>query len=124
MTSMHLQLATPDEHAFVSIWHVISASCEQVCRLMHPAGSRGVYSCSFSKDSGGTFLVTATGDNRNTIRVWDWKLQRVLAEEAGYQGVPPQVFGSVWDEHSGRGQGRHENFHCIFCFRFSQVEHL
>ena len=93
--------------AFAAVWSV--ETCREVARLHVPEGSRGVHALAFS--GGAASLLTAVvGDNRNTVYVFDWASGRLVSSGPGYAGVPPQVFGAVWDVHAGGGQ-----FRCVLC---------
>jgi len=64
-----------------------------------------VYALAFSGGPG-ALLAAVTGDNRNTVFVFDWAVRRLVATGPGYAGVPPQVFGAAWDMRAGGGQLR------------------
>jgi WD40 repeat protein len=97
-----MQVSSVSGNAFAAVWRV--DSCKLLAELLHPPDSRGVFVCAFSGD--GKLLATVTGDNRNTVRVYEWSSQRLVASGPGYQGVPPQVFGAEFDTFEGSGQLR------------------
>lgn len=92
-----MQVSTTTESASAVVWQV--DTCAEVARIVHPMGSRGVYACAFSGD--GKLLVTVTGDNQSTVRVYEWGCQRLVANGIGHNGVPPQVFGATFDCFEG-----------------------
>lgn len=94
---MRVQVSTTSGSATAVVWQV--GTCEEIARIVHPTGSRGVYACGFSGD--GKLLVTVTGDNQNTVRVYEWASQRLVANGIGHNGVPPQVFGVTFDPFEG-----------------------
>lgn len=89
--------------AFAAVWSVETGV--EAARVHVPEGSRGVHALAFSGGAG-VLLVAAVGDNRNTVFVFDWASCRLVSSGPGYAGVPPQVFGAVWDEHAAGGQFR------------------
>ena len=88
-----LQVSSVTSSSCAVVWHL--GSCEELERIVHPTDSRGVYACAFSGD--GKLLVTVCGDNHNTVRVFEWACQRLVANGIGHNGVPPQVFGVTFD---------------------------
>ena len=98
-----MQASTSTEAAYLAIWQVASQAA--ITRLQHPADSRGVYAAAFSHGTG-TLVATVAGDDRHTVRVWDWRVGAIVAEGPGCPGVPPQVFGISWDPHCAHGSGR------------------
>lgn len=88
-----MQVSTASASACAVVWQL--GTCEEIARIVHPTESRGVYACAFSGD--GKLLVTVCGDNQNTVRVYEWACQRLMANGIGHNGVPPQVFGVTFD---------------------------
>ena len=94
----------------VCVWEV--ATGEEVCRIVHEAGDRGIVALAFGPGDGGADrgaarLVTVSSDNKHTTRVWDWggvsrAPPRRLCAGIGFNGTPPQIHGAVWSESADR----------------------
>ena len=52
------------------MWDAIT--CQQLQRIVHPAGMRGVVALAFSQSDGGAHLVAVNSDNAHTVMVWRW----------------------------------------------------
>ena len=102
-----VQVDALQSEPYVSVWR--SSDCSEITKVWHPEGSRGVYACAFSGGRG-RYLATACGDNRHTLRVFEWSVSKVVAIGAGYNGVPTQVFGITWDPYTSGGEGRFVSF--------------
>ena len=55
---------------YVCVWDAIT--CQQLQRIVHPAGMRGVVAVAFSQSDGGDHLVAVNTDNAHTVMVWRW----------------------------------------------------
>ena len=54
----------------VCVWDAVT--CQQLQRIVHPAGMRGVVALTFSQSDGGDHLVAVNSDNAHTVMVWRW----------------------------------------------------
>jgi len=70
----------------VCVWDAVT--CQQLQRIVHPAGMRGVVALTFSQSDGGDHLVAVNSDNAHTVMVWRWSkggddaaIARALAAE-------------------------------------------
>ena len=64
-------------------------------KLEFAAHERAIACLSFSPD--GKKLMTISRDDAHTVKIWDWRAGKCLCDEAGMRGVPPQVFGCLWN---------------------------
>ena len=55
---------------WVCVWD--TATCHQLQRLSHPAGTRGIVCVGFSREPLGERLAACGADDAHTIFVWDW----------------------------------------------------
>ena len=46
----------------------------------------------------GERLVVVLGDDKHTVEVWNWKEKRKICWDVGYAGVPPMIYGVVWNK--------------------------
>ena len=56
---------------------------------LHAYLARYIVALAFSGD--GKRLVAVTGDNRHTVCVFFWRSKKLLYQDVGYNGQPPQV---------------------------------
>ena len=89
------QLTPTGGQPMVFVWDVEHPESGHVRRLDFAADARGIVALAFSPD--GTKLVSVSTDNQHTVQVWDWRKGQVLVDGKGGQGVPPFVWGVVWD---------------------------
>lgn len=68
---------------------------DEPIKLEFASNDRAIGCLAFSPE--GDKLLTISRDDAHTARVWDWRAGRCLCDEAGMRGVPPQVFGSLWN---------------------------
>lgn len=67
-------------------------------KLEFTATDRGIACLAFSPENdNGSKILTVTRDDAHTVRVWDWRTGKCLCDEVGMRGVPPQVFGCLWN---------------------------
>ena len=46
----------------------------------------------------GERLVVVLGDDKHTVEVWDWREKKKICWDVGYAGVPPMIYGVVWNK--------------------------
>jgi microtubule-associated protein-like 6 len=77
---------------YVAVWN--SETCEEVQRLWHGRGMRGVQCVAFSP-SGGSLTSVCT-DDAHSLFVWSWRTAQCLLCCKSKVGTPPAVYGIAW----------------------------
>ncbi|KAK9824333.1 hypothetical protein WJX72_009517 [[Myrmecia] bisecta] len=97
------QMTGPGDCPFVCIWDSFGTPT-QIQRLNFPSegtppvSSRFIVALAFS--ACGKRLVVVTGDNRHTTYVFDWAAGKIVSQDVGHNGQPPQVYGVVWNPYT------------------------
>ncbi|GMH44987.1 hypothetical protein BSKO_12944 [Bryopsis sp. KO-2023] len=71
-------------------------SLEELQRLHHGYGFRGIQACHFSMS--GSKLATIATDNSHSIFIWDIQKREILLQRKTQPGAPPAVYGVVWSK--------------------------
>eukprot|EP00775_Hariotina_reticulata_P001782 gene1782-2116_t len=89
---------------FLHVWDAAATPPASLQCLRFPseggASSRCIVALAFSPC--GDRLVVITGDNRHTVHLYDWRSKRLLHQDGGHNGQPPQVYGAVFNPFAGR----------------------
>jgi hypothetical protein len=64
---------------FVCVWDAMNG-CQQLQKIVHPSGMRGVIALGFSQSDGGQHITAVNSDNGHTVMVWRWSKR---GDEAG-----------------------------------------
>ena len=76
---------------FVCVWD--GATCQQLQKITHPAGMRGVIALGFSRHDGGAHLTAVNSDNAHTVMVWRWSKRGDDAAVQRAKTIPGWSFG-------------------------------
>lgn len=76
---------------FVCIWDAMN--CQQLQKIVHPSGMRGVIALGFSQSDGGQHITAVNSDNGHTVMVWRWSKRGDEAALERSKPVPGWSFG-------------------------------
>ena len=66
-------------------------------------------------------MAVVAADNNHTVYVYDWAKKALLSNGKGSSGVPPQVYGVVWDHFATPVEGGRQQRFCTHGARHAKL---